>query len=70
MNQGLNPLRGSFYIHITSTGFTRCYYCLIRQWRIKKCLKDINKNSPVRSSGKATRGIDTTPEWVELLIIS
>jgi hypothetical protein len=68
-NQRLNPLRGSFRIHFVTTGKTHGYYCLI-PFGIKKCPKDINKNSPVRSSGKAMRGKDTTPEWVEFLIIS
>ncbi|RIH64107.1 hypothetical protein D1164_16230 [Mariniphaga sediminis] len=69
VNQELNPLRGSFHTQFITMGFTRGYYCLI-PFGIKKCPKDINKNSPVRSSGKAMRGKDATPEWVEFLIIS
>ena len=72
----LNPLRGSFHIHFITTGFTRGYYCLI-PFGIKKCPKDINNNSSpvatgqaVRSSGKAIERIDTTPEWVELLMMN
>ncbi|RIH64790.1 hypothetical protein D1164_12135 [Mariniphaga sediminis] len=68
-NQELNPLRGSFHTQFITMGFTRGYYCLI-PFGIKKCPKDINKNSPVRSSGEAMRGKDATPEWVEFLIIS
>jgi hypothetical protein len=52
VNQGLNPLRGSFCTCFIPAGSTRGYYCLIRQQRIKECPKDINNNSPVRSSGQ------------------
>ena len=35
-NLGLNPLRGSLHIRFITTGFTRGYYCLIRQPADKK----------------------------------
>ena len=65
----IEPTSGFFTCPFIPTGFTRGYYCLI-PFGIKKCPKDINKNSPVPSSGKATGCKDTTLEWVELLIIN
>lgn len=67
-NQKLNPLRGSSRLHLVIHSLYP-WLLLFNPLGIKKCSKDINNNSPVRSSGKVSNNAITTPKWVELLIL-
>ena len=54
-NQELNPLRGNLYINLFICELhPRLLIDLPAIWQIK-CLKDINFNNPVRSSGNSIK---------------